>query len=491
MKYCIKILLILLIQSKVMAEVYYVSYSDGNDKNNGLSVDQPFKTLEKVNNLKLSPGDQVLFKSNNVWEGQLELTQLMGLITQPIIISKYGKGERPLINGKGEKKYTVLLQNSEFVTVKNLVISNTGKKREARRVGVLVEAIDYGESHGLHLDSLKIQNVNGSLVKREGGGSGIFWKNHGKVKRSRFVDLKITNCHIYNCGRNAITSSGYAGRSNWYPSLGVIIRNNLIEKVPGDGIVPIATDGCIIEYNVMRDCPDILSHEEAAAGIWPWSTDNTLIQYNEVSDHKAKWDGQGFDSDYNSRNTIIQYNYSHDNYGGFLLVCNKGHDLGGDYNIGTENTIVRYNLSVNDGVRPYQTERMGWFSPVIHITGPVSDTKFYGNVIVKEKVANEKSNHFFYMDNWGGPWPINTQFFNNVFYTTNATKVKYGKDINTFFNNNFLYGIEDPDLQKRNDLIIDENVSYILDKISSDEDSNKFKRAKEIIIHLNQPYINN
>lgn len=80
----------------------------------------------------------------------------------------------------------------------------------------------------------------------------------------------------------------------------------------------------MIEYNVMRDCPDMLPDTEAAAGIWPWSCDNTLVQFNEVSGHKAPWDAQGFDSDWNCRGTVIQYNYSHDNYGGLVLVCNDG-----------------------------------------------------------------------------------------------------------------------------------------------------------------------
>ncbi|WP_259300774.1 right-handed parallel beta-helix repeat-containing protein [Phocaeicola plebeius] len=83
-----------------------------------------------------------------------------------------------------------------------------------------------------------------------------------------------------------------------------IVRNNVIERVPGDGIVPIGCDSTLIEYNLMCDSPDILPMTEAA-GIWPWSCDNTIIQYNEVWGHKAPWDAQGFDSDYNCQNTLI------------------------------------------------------------------------------------------------------------------------------------------------------------------------------------------
>lgn len=64
------------------------------------------------------------------------------------------------------------------------------------------------------------------------------------------------------CSRNAIIWSGYYDRRNWFPNKHTIIRNNLIEQVPGDGIVPIGCDSTLIEYNVMFDSPDILPMTE-------------------------------------------------------------------------------------------------------------------------------------------------------------------------------------------------------------------------------------
>jgi hypothetical protein len=62
--------------------------------------------------------------------------------------------------------------------------------------------------------------------------------------------------------------------------------------------------------------------EDYAAGIWPRSCDNTVVQYNEVSGMKGTREGEGYDSDYNCRGTLFQYNFSHNNDGGFMLVCN-------------------------------------------------------------------------------------------------------------------------------------------------------------------------
>jgi hypothetical protein len=138
---------------------------------------------------------------------------------------------------------------------------------EAGRTGLKVECTDYGISHNIRINNLTIRDVNGSLVKEEGGGSGILIVNGGDSIRSRFDSLTIENCHILRCERNAMIWSGYYDRKNWYPNKHTIVRNNLIEKVPGDGIVPIGCDSTLIEYNLMCDSPDILPMTEAAAGI--------------------------------------------------------------------------------------------------------------------------------------------------------------------------------------------------------------------------------
>lgn len=428
-------------QKQAYGQTYYVSSAKGNDANLGTSPQQPWKSLDKVNELELLPGQSILFKSGDSWDGQLT-PKGSGTAAAPIHIGRYGCGDKPQINGQGGAHYTLLLKNNEHITVSALEITNEGPISKAGRVGVLVQAIDIGERYNICLDSLTVHHVNGSLVKAKGGGSGIFWQNAGKTIKSRFVGLTIKNCHIYNTHRNGITSSGYANRDHWFPSLGVVIKHNLIEDVPGDGIVPIGTDGALISHNVMRNSPDILPFGDAAAGIWPWSADNTLITYNEVSGHKAKWDGQGFDSDYNCFNTTIQYNYSHDNYGGFLLICNEGNTLGSGYNKGTKGTIVRYNISINDGIRPYPTKRKDWFSPVFHLSGPILNSKIHHNLVLTNgRDAGKPLKAFLYMDNWGGPWPIESSVHHNVFYVEKGTlSFSFGKDKQTQFYNNVFVG---------------------------------------------------
>lgn len=382
---------------------YYISSDDGNDENVGTSPDNAWKSLNRVNTHTFKPDDRLLFKSGTNYKGQLRPNG-SGTDEKPIIIDMYDGDDKPRIDGEGLFPETILLYNVEYWEVNNLEIINLGSKREAGRAGVRVVADNFGTMHHIHLKDLFVHDVNGSNVKNDGGGTGIKWENYGEKVKSRFDDLLIENCYLVRTDRDGIKGkSGYFWRDNWYPSLNVVIRGNVLEDIGGDGIVPLGCDGCIIENNIIKGARTRCN--DYAAGIWPWSCDNTVIQFNEVSGVKGYKDGQGFDSDYNCRNTIIQYNYSHDNDGGFILICDNGESKL-PKSTGNVGTIVRYNISKNDGKRTF------------HIAGPVENTLIYNNTIY---IDSEMDVHLFLFTNWHG-WSNNTFVANNIFYVDGTAK---------------------------------------------------------------------
>lgn len=420
------------------AKVYFVDAMNGNDLSSGLSITSPWRTLERVNKQQFSNGDSLLFKSGTVYIGQLK-PKANGTEGSPVVISSYGEGNKPFINGKGVMPATVWIYNTQYIEISNLIISNHGVARQPGLSGLKVQISNFGKANHILLSHLDIADVNGLLEKKLGGGSGILIENGGDSLISVYNDLKIEDCTIRRCERNGIIFEGYWSRKNWHPNTNVIIRNNNIEEVPGDGIVPIGCDGAQIEHNTMRNCTRLLPLGEAAAGIWPWSCDNTVIQFNEVSDHKAPWDGQGFDSDWNCQNTLIQYNYSHDNEGGFLLVCNDG-GVGKGFSIGNTGTVVRYNVSLNDGNRKHKTHA-GVFSPVIHFAGPANQTKILNNLIIHTgEVSDTLDNKFIHFSNWGG-MPESTLFANNVFVSHTSTTIDLQNSPNIEFINNLFTGV--------------------------------------------------
>ena len=93
----LQIVFLLLITSCSRQTTYYIDPL-GNDTNPGLKTSAPWKTLEKVNSTIFLPGDRILFSAGGEWTGQLH-PKGSGKTGNPIRIGKYGKGEKPSING--------------------------------------------------------------------------------------------------------------------------------------------------------------------------------------------------------------------------------------------------------------------------------------------------------------------------------------------------------------------------------------------------------
>jgi parallel beta-helix repeat protein len=427
---------------------YFVDSNDGNDNNSGTSPGEAWKSLTPVNSMTFVPGDEILFRAGTSYTGQLK-PQGSGAQGKPIIIDMYGDGNKPRIDGEGLVLDTLLLENVEYYEVNNLEITNLGPTRENWRTGVKVFANSCGTLHDIKLRNLYVHDVNGSLDKST-EGCGIYWYCAGSTP-SRFDGLLVEDCHVVRTDRNGICGRSTFTRraSNWYPSLNVVIRGNLLEDIGGDCIKPWGCEGCLVEYNVVHYGRQRCDPNNYAAGIWPWSCDNTVIQFNEVSHMKGTKDGQGFDSDYNCYYTTIQYNYSHDNDGGFLLVCGPTPDA--DFH-GTTKTVVRYNISENDGLNSTQVCRISGGGP--------QDTYIYNNTIY---VGADQNLPLIEMGNWGG-WADNTRFYNNIFYVDVGGQVTYsfGGSTNNVFKNNVFYGNHvsppaDPNAITSDPMLVDPN----------------------------------
>jgi hypothetical protein len=89
--------ILLLISLQAGATNYYISNA-GSDAANGLTTGTSWQTIAKVNASSFSPGDQILFKTGDTWIEQLKVSW-SGSIGNPIIISSYGSGLKPLITG--------------------------------------------------------------------------------------------------------------------------------------------------------------------------------------------------------------------------------------------------------------------------------------------------------------------------------------------------------------------------------------------------------
>lgn len=76
---------------------YYVNAQTGSDAAAGTSDAAPWKSLARVNEAQLKPGDRVLFACGQIWRGTLNAQS--GAPGQPITFTSYGTGLKPRILG--------------------------------------------------------------------------------------------------------------------------------------------------------------------------------------------------------------------------------------------------------------------------------------------------------------------------------------------------------------------------------------------------------
>jgi hypothetical protein len=394
-----------------VAATYHVDGADGDDAADGKSPVTAWRSLARVNTHVFVPGDELRFKAGTHFAGQLA-PRGSGSAEQPIRVGVYGDGARPRIDGGGRVRDAVLLRNVEFWEVTGLEVTNLGERREPWRTGVRVVSDGFGKMLHIQLRDLLVRDVNGDL-RKEREGCGIYFESRGG-RGSHFDGLLIEGCRVVRTDRNGICQR----TSSRARSVGVVIRGNVLEDIGGDGIKLWGSNGGLIERNVIRG--GRMRCEDYAAGIWPFDSDDTLIQFNEVSGMRGTKDGQGFDADYRCRRSVFQFNYSHHNEGGFMLICSPGNS----YN---EGTIVRYNVSRNDGINSAR---------VFHLSGS-QDTLIHNNTIY---VGPNQKLPLVLCTDWDGGRPTRLRFVNNVFHVDGTVTYELQPSQDLVFENNLYFG---------------------------------------------------
>lgn len=405
----------------VFSAAYYFDSQNGNDGYAGTSPLTAWRTLAKFNATTFQARDTILFGRGSVFTGLMQVHG-SGSSAYPIVVDAYGTDTvLPRINGGGITD-AVLVSGVDYWEIKNLEITNlSGTRPSSRRAGVHLQSSGGTRRH-IHITGLYVHDVNGNLTKGTSTeGCGILFD--GGV----FDDLLIENCHVVRTDRNGICQQSGSRSTN------VIIRGNLLEDIGGDCIKLWGTNHGLVEHNVIRGghmrCLDL------AAGIWPFSSDSCTFQFNEVSGMKTCADGMALDVDYITRGTIFQYNYTHDNEGGFLLICAPGSSYCDDF-------IIRYNISRNDGISAADYVRppgaQGYDQGDIFLLGGKgTNGRIYNNTIF---VPATKNIRMIQSQVWDGGQVANLTFSNNIFFVEGQVSYNLTYTTNLVFENNVYYG---------------------------------------------------
>lgn len=426
--------------SALPATNIYVDSVNGNDKNDGKSEKTALKTLYAASKKTYSPGSKLLLKAGCEFSGSIDFIG-SGTAKKPITITSYGKGAKPVINARGG---TALQFYGEYITITGLKITNkTGSN------GIRGNAAKPGATRGINITKCDFENININF-KFTGNGNGGIVLGTTSAEPSWYDGVNVSDCTFKDVARVGIVLGGTDwttrdpeqayGKKNdltkgeYFPSVNVVVRNNKLNHVGGDGILLFGCRGGLVEGNVVADTELFKNQGEIHwVAIWCHSSDACLFQYNEVYGNKATNEGydlQAFDADIANTDCIFQYNYSHENAGGFMLTCAT--ETGE-----TSGTIVRYNLSVNDGSE-------GGF--IFDITGPCHNGQFYNNTIYNDKFDKISVFHFSNYNAGGVNHARNTTITNNIVYAGGKTKIGFDftKQYGVTLNNNVFYNMELP-----------------------------------------------
>jgi hypothetical protein len=331
------------LEGRRLLTTYYVDPA-GDDANAGLTPDDPWKSVARVSASTLRPGDAVLFSGGGVFQGTLSLgPDDAGSPQAPVLVSSYGAGRATIHAGNADG---ISVYDTAGVTISNLAVVGSGQA-PATHDGIAFENDLPG--------SVKLSRVHIDDVDVSGFGRfGITVGGGGASGKSGFQDVRITRAvshdnvvaGIETHGVFSSIATGYANR-DVYIGHCTVYNNTGYAGSPnhsGDGIVPSDVDGLVIERSVAYNNGAQNTHVGGPVGIWVWDVNNAVIQHNESHHNRTNStaDGGGFDIDGGVTNSVMQYNYSHDNDGpGYGIYQFKGARA-------MTNNVVRYNVSQND-----------------------------------------------------------------------------------------------------------------------------------------------
>ncbi len=413
---------------------YYLDAQTGDDENTGTRPERAWRSLSRVNSTRFAGGDKILIKAGTTYHGRL-WPKGSGRPGVPVVIDRYGDGPRPAIHAGGKTSEALLLENTQAWHIRNLELTNTGDESEAFRYGLSIVVEDMGSAGDFKLVDLFIHDVNGTTEPGLGEGAGIIWRNRGAITPTRFDGLLVERCIVRDCGRSGIVGeNGFRARDRRLANLNIIVRENEVSAVVGDGIRLVGCDNAMVEYNRVRAAGGLA--DGLAGGIVLADCDQTLVQYNEV------WDTRGADNaalrcGSNSRGNTFQFNYTRENAGPMVAVrceapaadehksrsSRDQHAGQPPTDAGNTDTAIRYNISQDD-------------RGAVRLAGPVTDARIHNNTIYTGPDSDTVC--IALLDEDGSP--MGTVLANNVFYTRGKAMLDLGGSADMQIHHNAYFG---------------------------------------------------
>lgn len=370
----------------------------GSDSNPGTQA-SPWATIAKVNS-SATAGSTVKFNGGDTFTTTTGITALVN-------VTSYGTG-LPTISS-GNSASCVSQTNPSGLTISNLICTGGGNLTNTT-AGISIQNNQAGNTKlpGPTISGVTVSSYggNGIEIKGTNGTSGF---NHITVSNSTVHDVTgNSTASVGTAGIYIFAGPGYGSGITAPAHTNVLVDNCLVYNANGTvGSTNWTGSGIVLAQVQFGTVQNSTTHDFAAlgiggVGIWTFDADSITIQKNEAYNGRTSGvDGDGFDIDGGVTNSVMQYNYAHDNVGaGFLYTA---------YNDGTvttfNNNVMRFNISQNNLTAEYQwTLNSQPNAPVMSNASVYNNTAFCG-----------KAQCFLVINN-GGSFTGTNFVANNIFY---------------------------------------------------------------------------
>ncbi len=314
---------------------YYISSSEGDDKNAGTSEEKPWKTFQNVADLELQGGDRLLLKKGDKWLEQLHLVNPTGTEENPVVVSSYGDGEEKpqlaLFEGEVERYCDtplIYIENGEGLEIKGLDIGfcgvgiNLDYLRTYNKKYVRIEDCHFHDIYGFN------QVDKGGITKYPHATSIVVTRTLGiPGKQGPALDgLYIHNCTTYDAGALYTYGTSIGGDAG-YNVHNLIVTDCVMEN---NGIYGIAF--CGVQGGYMDNCKIIDCGSRYASmgsmGIMCSGQGFTIMNCEIAFQQRLEDnpDGGGIDFEHLTFDVDVINCYIHDNSGVGVMFYQSGGD---------------------------------------------------------------------------------------------------------------------------------------------------------------------
>lgn len=316
--------------------------------------DSPWNSLAAIQapGGAFAAGDSIRLKAGTTCAGSFTASG-SGTSAKRIVLGSYGTGAKPIINGGGGVEAPVTLRDVSYWTVDGLEVTNIAAA-EGKRSGVLVENTGNEVRSGITIKNLDVHDVTGRSDRNAADryvSAGIQVRLPAKASglTGYFDGVTIEDNSIRDVKSMGIAIVGSPnGDDTINHNRNVVIRGNSVLRAAADSILVGVSIDPLVERNVSYDAGRGAVNRGAIAGIWAYTSANPVLQFNESARTEPGPDSMGWDCDWGiTGSCTYQYNYSHENAGGFYLECLT---CFGPAQTDTPKLVVRYNVSQGEGI---------------------------------------------------------------------------------------------------------------------------------------------